>query len=516
MLRRSPFRARDLRTILFTDIVGSTERAVELGDRRWREVVAAHHAIVRRELRAHGGREVDTSGDGFFVTFERPAEALACAVAISTAVHRRLGLAVRAGIHTGEVERIGEKRSGIAVHIAARIMAAAAPGEVLVSSTVRDLVSGSEARFDDRGMHHLKGVPEPWHLYALIDEPRAVEAGPEETTGARAGRSRTGVLAVILAFAAAGAVAAFLIGRGAFLPAAPAASTGTTPAPSLPNGPNTLVALAPDGRLVQGAPIGAGPRSLGLGGGLVWVASLDAGTVSRVDQASGRVDTMGGVGRPAVVAVDPEGIAWVADPFGNTVVALQTRGPPLVTLTHTHAVAMAVGYGSLWMADDVCDRLIRVDLASRAPSATIELPPSSGPNAVAVAAGSVWVTGGRTKALYRIDPAANRVMGLPTALIDPPTSAAASEAAIWIASETTNHVSRISTADAQLAGTFEVGLQPSGLAAATSGAWVACGASRQLWRLDNTGSAVQRVDVAAQPEAIALDGARLWVALGDH
>ena len=155
-----------LATVLFTDLVGSTERAAELGDRRWRDVLTQHHADVRRELGRYRGLEVDSAGDGFFCRFDGPARAMACARAIVDGA-TRLDLAVRAGIHTGECELVGEKVAGIAVVTGARISSLAAPGEVLVSSTVKDLVAGSGFSFDDRGEHELKGVPGTWRLYAV-------------------------------------------------------------------------------------------------------------------------------------------------------------------------------------------------------------------------------------------------------------------------------------------------------------------------------------------------------------
>ena len=157
---------RLLATLLFTDLVGSTARAAELGDRRWRDVVEQHHAAVRRELVRYDGAEMDTAGDGFFATFDGPARAIRCATAIVGAV-RPLGLDVRAGLHTGEVEVADGNVAGIAVNIGARVAARAGPGEVLVSSTVRDLVAGSGLEFEERGLAELKGVPGEWRLYAV-------------------------------------------------------------------------------------------------------------------------------------------------------------------------------------------------------------------------------------------------------------------------------------------------------------------------------------------------------------
>ncbi len=158
-----------LATVLFTDIVGSTERAAALGDQRWAELRELHHAIVRRQLDRFRGKEVDTAGDGFFATFDGPARAIRCAVAIRDAV-AELGIEVRAGLHTGECELRGEKPGGIAVNIGARIVAQSGPGDVLVSSTVRDLVAGSGIVVEDRGEVELKGIADRWRLFSVAAE----------------------------------------------------------------------------------------------------------------------------------------------------------------------------------------------------------------------------------------------------------------------------------------------------------------------------------------------------------
>jgi class 3 adenylate cyclase len=157
-----------LATVLFTDIVGSTERATELGDRAWREVLERHHALVRRELTRYRGEERDTAGDGFFATFDGPARAIRCAQAIVEGVHE-LGLQVRAGVHIGECELHEGKVAGLAVVIGARVAALAEGGEVLVSQTVKDLVAGAGVEFEERGENELKGIPGSWRLYAVAD-----------------------------------------------------------------------------------------------------------------------------------------------------------------------------------------------------------------------------------------------------------------------------------------------------------------------------------------------------------
>jgi pimeloyl-ACP methyl ester carboxylesterase len=156
---------RVLATVLFSDIVGSTQRAAQLGDRRWAELLAAHYVVIRRELGRHRGLEIDTAGDGFLASFDGPARAVRCAQAIHAGL-APLDVHVRIGLHTGECERVGDKLGGIAVHIGARVAALATSGEVLVSGTVHDLVAGSGIAFDDRGLNVLVGVPGEWRIYA--------------------------------------------------------------------------------------------------------------------------------------------------------------------------------------------------------------------------------------------------------------------------------------------------------------------------------------------------------------
>ena len=158
---------RILTTVLFTDIVGSTDRAAQLGDRRWRDLLERHDQRVRTQIQRFRGREVKTVGDGFVATFDSPGHATECALAIRDALEA-LGIEVRAGIHTGEIEIRGGDVAGMAVHIGARVSALAGPGEVLVSSTVKDLVVGSSLEFAERGEHELKGVPGTWRLFAVV------------------------------------------------------------------------------------------------------------------------------------------------------------------------------------------------------------------------------------------------------------------------------------------------------------------------------------------------------------
>jgi class 3 adenylate cyclase len=166
-VRRGPEPDRVLATLVFTDVVQSTERAVELGDAAWRDLVDRHDAVIRSELVRWRGTEIDHAGDGFFASFDGPARAIRFALAASARV-RELGLEIRAGVHTGECELVADGLRGVAVHVAARVAGLAAGNEVLVSQTVRDLVSGSGIEFEDRGEHALKGLPERRMIYSVV------------------------------------------------------------------------------------------------------------------------------------------------------------------------------------------------------------------------------------------------------------------------------------------------------------------------------------------------------------
>ncbi|MGC1852188.1 MAG: adenylate/guanylate cyclase domain-containing protein [Solirubrobacterales bacterium] len=193
--RHAPPSDRILTTVMFTDIVASTERAAALGDARWRELLGRHDELMRAELERHRGREVKTMGDGFLATFDGPARGIRCARAIADKV-RALDIELRAGLHTGECELIGEDIGGIAVNIGARIGALAGAGEVVVSSTVKDLVVGSGISFGDRGTQELKGVPGEWRLFAVeeIEAPASNRLVPDKRGRRLSDRAATGAV----------------------------------------------------------------------------------------------------------------------------------------------------------------------------------------------------------------------------------------------------------------------------------------------------------------------------------
>src|SRR4051812_38903385 len=269
---------RFLATLLFTDIVGSTDLAARTGDREWRRLVEEHNAAVRRELRAYRGHEMDTAGDGFFAVFDTPENAVRCAAGIGTAVEP-LGLQVRAGVHTGECELIGGKAGGMAVNIAARIAAQAGPAEVLVSSSTRDMTVGSGLRFEGGAERQLKGVTDPWRVYGLVTP---VDA--DGRLGKRPGRRyrpRTGRHVVL--------GAAALTGGGALVAGALVAlhSTGDSGVVLAANAVGRLGdAGASAGDAVD---VGQRPTAVASGGGAVWVTNSISNTVSRIDRRTNTV-----------------------------------------------------------------------------------------------------------------------------------------------------------------------------------------------------------------------------------
>jgi class 3 adenylate cyclase/DNA-binding beta-propeller fold protein YncE len=511
---------RLLATVLFTDIVGSTEKAATLGDRRWRELIGEHHSVLRRSLRQHNGREVDTAGDGFFATFERPADAIACATAAIDGV-RRLGIDIRAGVHTGEVERGGSKVGGIAVHIGARVLALAGPGEVIVTSTVRELVGGSGLRFVDRGTHELKGVPEPWHLYALDAPPAPTEVttaagGPADSVKVATSTGRRPVLLGLVAGGAVVAVAAvaFLAAGGATPVPSPSAASSATLSPTPSTGPDAAIVLAATGEQVGGQRVGTSPGDVIVGESSIWVANVGSSTVSRIDPDTGVQLTIGGVGRPSGLAY--EGGAdrlWVLDGLANKLTLVDSRTGAVLESFRQSGRGIGYGAGAIWIADEITESVVVIDPASRQVIDTIALPAGSAPVAVAVADEAVWVAAKGTSSVHRIDPATRRLVGGPTTVIAAPTDIAVAGEDVWVASASGDAAIRLTAADGRVAQTLtDVCDEPGGVAAAPGTAWLTCRRDGTVLRLGPAGVEAT-VETGFVPNDVALRGDRAWVTL---
>jgi class 3 adenylate cyclase len=337
---RASSSGRRVVTVLFTDIVSSTELAARIGDRRWRELLAEYRGIVRRALRRTGGREIDDAGDGFFAVFEHPAGAIACACALSEEVQTK-GLEVRSGIHMGEVETVGAKLGGIGVHIGARVCAQAGPGQVLVSGTVRDVVRGSDYGFVDLGAHALKGVPGEMQLFSVTwgDARQIDQAAGSRRRYLIAGASG---LAIVLA-----AAVVLLVTRGG--------GASPTSAPRIATIAGTGVnADGPDRRLATATAF-AHPIALALdSNGLLYV--VDGNRVRRIN-ADGTVKTIAGTGvagfsgdhGPATsaelngaqsIAIDSAGYIFIADSQNNRIRRVDPAGIITTIAGSDHA-----GYG---------------------------------------------------------------------------------------------------------------------------------------------------------------------------
>jgi class 3 adenylate cyclase/streptogramin lyase len=507
----SPRQDRVLATILFTDMVGSTDIAVRLGDRDWRRLVAAHHAAVRRQLARFGGQELDTAGDGFFASFDQPAQAVRAADAI-LAEAAALGLPLRAGIHTGEAERAGAKVGGIAVVIAARVMAMASSEEVLVSSTVRDLVAGSGLEFDDRGTHELKGVPGEWRVYALRRETRVPTDADAAHQAAIAGvaslEARARRRRLITALVGAGLVVAVLAGVLAL-----GLVSGPPPVIAAP-GPNSIVAVdRSSARIAEVRQVATGPQAVVHDGDQLWIAALDA-SVLAVMPASGTVgqSTLGRVGRPSDLAAGGNFI-WVVDSYAQVITLVDTRNGDIARTVNQPARHVVYGFDSAWVTDDLSDQLVRLDRQTGAVVFAVDLPPDTLPNTLAIGGDSIWVANPGTSTVTRVDgqSATVTIPAIPLRVV--PAAISATDSAIWIVSRESDALLRLDPGTNAVANTFEdICDQPSALIALDDEVWVGCsGTTPELVHLADDGVEIGRVQLAGVPTGFAADANRVYL-----
>jgi class 3 adenylate cyclase/streptogramin lyase len=486
---------RRLATVLFLDLVGSTKLAAELGDARWKIVLGRFRQAVRRELKQSGGREQDTAGDGFFATFTEPAPALRCAAAIVAAV-QELGLDVRVGVHFGECEEIDGKLGGIAVHLGARVMALAGPAEVLVTGTVKELVSGSGATFEDLGMHELKGIDGLWAVYRMrslqVDLPPPLDAdvAADRLAALTAERQRRrrwpiAIAAVLVLGAAAGAgvVVANHVGSDAAAPASLLRldpSTGNVVAatrdrdlgcPCVPNlsavdgtlwqrtgqqGETFAIRSLQTGQLLRTLAIPAGTAGFAIGYGAVWLVEPgitvygqpQVGTVERIDELSGRVlaktsiaaDLGNGtiaVGNGAVWVLDQDGVLWGLDPATGHV-----TGHYATNALETSVLVSAAGYE--WISERLDNEVLRYDPATHQ-AKTFHFAQQAW-HLVGVEspkARSVWLLDGERRTITEIDPQTGEP-GAPIGLAGLPVQAVLARGSIWVAGGTV--IDRISLA----------------------------------------------------------------------
>jgi YVTN family beta-propeller protein len=529
MRRRPPAPERLLATVLFTDIVGSTELAARLGDRRWREVIARHHAVVRRQLKRFGGRELDTAGDGFFATFERPAPAIHCACAIVDGL-QSLGISIRAGIHMGECEVMGGKVGGIAVITGARVMGSGGPGDVLVTSTVRDLVAGSGLQFADRGTHELKGVPGQWHLLEVEWERQAPPAGTAlvETIakafpgpageGERPGRRRTillpGIVALVLA---ASAVGVFMI-RG-----------GGKVAEILPE-PNTVARIdTSTNRFIIDVPVGELPEGVAIGEGSVWVVARDR-ILYRIDPESGHVINrigLTGTGIPTGIAVG-EGAVWVAlglDAPRQSLLKISPKDYAIdpIAIEGSAVEMVAVGGGAVWAVSSIDNFLSKIDPTTNSVAKRVCLGELGDvcighqPVALTFSEGTLWVANALDASVWRIDP---NSLGLTEEEIpkidlkDAPSGLAVGSGRLWVISRMSNSLTVIDAGTKGTIATITLGKGPVGVAVDVDAVWIAEASGQEVVRIDpRTTDFSGRIPVPAGPDQIAVGMGMVWVTI---
>ena len=521
---RPPSSGRILAAVLFTDMVNSTTFAEELGDRRWKALTAQHHRIVRRELKKHGGREIDTAGDGFFATFREPAAAITCACAASQAV-RELGVEIRAGIHFGECEQLGKKLSGITVVVGARLMALGGAGDVLISGTAAELARGASYGLADRGTHELKGVGGEWRVFAVESIDGVPRARPLDTTQAADRR------AAIAPEDARRRIATPLLVAGVAVAALAAAALvfALSRSPEvMPPGPDTIARInqAGEGFDTQvSAGARAFPEDMVFGGSSLWIANVGNRTLLRLDpEGGGDTEVFGTASAPTGVAF-ADGQVWVTYGFvSDPSRAVDVLDPadalfgPADIAVPNGSYPIAAGDGALWIADVLGSTIVRHELASGSTS-SIELPKSSGPTSLDLGGGALWVAAGRQPLVFRIDTAES---GQPAERFstggDVPTAlSVAPDGTVWIVEREADSVLALTAS-----GTTRVDVVlgdrcdgPSAVEATEDAIWVSCSTSSTVVRLRPTdGSIAASLAVEGDPGPMATDGSgAVWVGI---
>lgn len=510
VLHRDGRPERLLTTVLFTDIVGSTERAAELGDRGWKDLVARHHAIVRRELKRFHGRELDTAGDGFFAIFDRPALAIECATAVIDDL-RPLHLHIRAGVHMGEAEVMDGKVGGITVHVASRSMAEAGADEILVTSTVHDVAAGADVSFDDRGVRSFKGVPGEWHLYAVRWQRRELPAvDAVEPAGGGAGRRR-----IVWPIAAGAAVlgAGLLAVAGYAFMGRPPSSTPTPQAPQ----PNSALRIdATTNTVAATVAAGESPTGVAIDDEAVWVISLGSKTLTSVPLAGGAASYPVALpGTPTGIAAG-NGLVWISFAYGGKGESAGVIPWSAVTRQRGDAIAIGSGAGAivldgnvLWVASEVADSVLQVDPQTRAIARAVSV--GKRPVALASGGGSLWVANAASDTVSRVDLATLTPTEIPLGAGNHPTAVAAGFGKVWVASEVANTLTVFDATTNARVDTIALDEGPRGVAAGPDAIWVAC-ARNVLARIDPASrQVVARIQLPAPAHGVAVAGSAVWV-----
>jgi len=528
-----------LATVLFTDIVNSSRLATELGDRRWRVLLTHHHDIVRKALKKHGGREVDNAGDGFFASFDDQADAIRCACEISDGV-RVLGVGVRVGCHVGQAEVVGRKLGGVTVHAGARVMAEAGPGEVLVSSVMKDLVPASGFTFTDRGLHTLKGIDGEWRLFAVtaVDgNPRPPPVEPEEAERLRQEIQppplirRRWARVLIPATALVIAAAAVL-------------EVANRPQP-IEIQANSLARIDPaTNRIIADVPVAdpGGSQLTAVPPHEVWVLSHQDQLISIVDTVTGDVQPIGVFGGQVGSAnagygiVFAHGFVWVSG--GNDeVVRIDPSSRGLAGHpSHIHIpgkpALLAAGYGRVWVG--VLDRNRVAAINPAVHRVVLRALIGSGFNGIGVGGGWVWASNCVDDTVSKIDPQTGRSTPIPVGVLKTvtgvsgvspqplqtgcPATIATGFGSAWVSDPILGVVYRIDPRTDQVIDLIRVG-EPSGdyasdIVEADGSMWVASPKSQTIVRIDPATDQIEStIHVPYKPNGLAVADGSVWVTL---
>jgi YVTN family beta-propeller protein len=506
-------------TFVFTDIEGSTRLLKQLGREQYGGLLAQQQALVRDVVAANAGEEIDTQGDSFFLAFRSASSAVSAAVAIQRALadHQWPSgseVRVRVGIHSGEAAASGERYVGFSVHRAARIGAVAHGGQVLLSSSTRELVADdlpAGVGLRDLGLYRLKDVDRPERMWQVV-----ADGLPKAFPPLRgAARLRAPVLRSrsVLAAALVGVVAAAVA-----VPVFALSSNGSGNSKSLANlaGNSVGVVDLDSGRVTASVPLNSAPNAVASGAGSIWIAISSRNLVERINPTTNQPQqTVVTPGGPAAIAVGG-GFVWVAEALAGTVVQIDPSangGQRVATIPVGNGpTGIAYGSGGVWVANSVDNTVVRIDPRTDATSAPIGV--DAGADAVAAGDGAVWVTSQSTGVLSKIDPVA-RSVSQTTNVGNQPVAVATGPGAVWVANSEDGTVDRVDPKTATVDGTITVGKEPNGIAVEPDGTvWVSNALSGTLSEIEpsSTNSTNGRtVVVGATPQGIAFSGAAGYV-----
>jgi class 3 adenylate cyclase/streptogramin lyase len=535
-----------LATVLFTDIVDSSQLATELGDRRWRVLLARHHTLVRKELKRYHGREIDNAGDGFFASFGDQVNAIRCASAISVDV-KALGIDIRAGLHVGQAEVLGKKLGGVVVHTGARIMSESNPGEVLVSSILKDLVPGSDFTFVNRGTHRLKGIDGNWNLFAVTAVDGIARPGPSDPL--EAARLREGIEPPPLIERRSGRVGIAILAVALAIVVTFIAVKRPEPALAVQVQPNSLAKIdTKTNAIVSDIPVAApgGSQLTAVPPDEIWVLSQEKQVISVVKTTTGEVTPVpafGGVANSETYAgygiVYAFGSVWVTGGHSELVEfslngtvfrkPLTIRGAPAL---------LAQGFGHVWVAVhevsrgatvDVRQRLVEVDSGSGRVVGSAKIEPAL--NGIGVGEGSVWVSSYTEGTISKIDPHTLKTHTFrvgerqPSAagsgtFFEPggPATVATGFGSVWVSDVKLGIVYRIDPATNKTQTRIHVGEPGSSFAsdilAADGSMWVASPTSKTVVRIDPLTNEIEAtIPFPYTPNGLAASAGAVWVTI---